>query len=422
MHQGFVLTRRGVLRLAAAGTVSLAPGIGGAARMRFVVVGGGFGGAAAARAARDLAPTAEVVLYTDQDRYWMCPGSNGVVAGLYGLDRVAVSFDGLREIGVDVRVGSVTGIDAATRTVIDADGNRTVYDKLFLAPGIAFDYGDIEGLSEADIEQIPHAWKAGPQTALLAAQIQAMPDNGLFVMSMPRAPYRCPPAPAERACLVAHYLKTHKPGAKVLVLDAKDEFPFQDLFFEAWEMLYPGIVEYRSVADDGLIRAVDPNTKTVHTDFGEETADVLNVIPPQIAGPIAKACGAADASGWCPVEPGSFASTLLDHVYVIGDAALVDALPKAGSTAASQARLAVATAVAELTGKDLPPRTWIANCYSMAAPDYGIRLGASYALEDGHVVRTATDFSETGAPMQTRNEDAAFAEGWLDSVRREIWG
>lgn len=423
-NNGF--TRRGALRLAMggaiAGTAALTPHIAGAAKLRFVVVGGGFGGAAAARAARNLAPEAEVILYTDQPQYWMCPGSNGVVAGLYGLDRVAVSYDGLRAVGVDVRISKVTGIDAAVRTLTDETGGTVRYDKLFLSPGIAFDYGDIEGMSEADIERVPHAWKAGPQSTLLASQLAAMPDGGLFVMSMPRAPYRCPPAPAERACLVAHYLKTHKPGAKILVLDAKDEFPFQELFFEAWETLYPGLIEYRSVADDGVVRGVDPATLTVRTDFGEETADVLNIIPPQIAGPIAHACGAADESGWCPVEPGSFASTLLDHVYVIGDAALVDALPKAGSTAASQAWLAVATAVAELEGRPMPARTWVANCYSLAAPDYGVRLGASYALQDGHVVRTATDFSVTGASMETRREDAAFAEGWLDTVRREIWG
>lgn len=390
--------------------------------MRFVIIGGGFGGAAAARMAKSIAPSASVILYTDQAQYWMCPGSNGVLAGMYGLDRVAVGFDGLKAAGVDVRVTRITNIDANTHVVTDTDGNKVRYDRLFLSPGVSFDYTEIDGLSEADAEKVPHAWKAGPQTTLLAKQLAAMPDDGLFVMTMPRAPYRCPPAPAERACLVAHYLKTHKSGARVLILDAKDEFPFQELFFEAWETLYPDMIEYRNVADDGVVRAVDPATLMVETDFDGVQADVLNVIPPQVAGKIAKECGATDASGWCPVDPATFKSTLLDDVYVVGDAALVDALPKAGSTAASQARLAVATAIAEMTGTDAPPKTWVANCYSLAAPDYGIRLGARYVFQDDHVVRTETDFSELAQDRAARIADAEFAENWLHTVKAEIWG
>jgi len=416
------LTRRSALQLGAACALTMAPGIVGAAPARIVVIGGGFGGAAAARNAKSLLPTAEVILYTDQERYWMCPGSNGVLAGLHGLDRVAVSYDGLRRAGIEVRIGKVTAVDAGAHSIKDETGNTVRYDKLFLSPGIDFDYSDIEGMSARHIDKVPHAWKAGPQTTLLASQLAAMPEGGLFVMSMPRAPYRCPPAPAERACLVAHYLAQHNPTAKVLVLDAKDEFPFQDLFVEAWEKLYPGMIEYRSVANDGVVRAVDPDTLTVQMDFDEVTADVLNIIPPQLAGKIARDCGAADESGWCPVEPGSFASTLLPDVFVIGDASLVDALPKAGSTANSQASLAVATAVAQLTGVDHTLKSWVANCYSLAAPDYGIRLGASYALRDDRVVQTATDFSVTGADADTRKWDADFAGAWLDQIRLEVWG
>lgn len=400
----------------------LAPGVGSAASVRLIVVGGGFGGATAARTAKSLLPNAEVVLYTDQARYWMCPGSNGVIAGLHGLDRIAVTYDGLRAAGIDVRIGKVTAIDADTRRITDAFGNKVRYDKLFLSPGIDFDYSEIEGMSVGDIEKVPHAWRAGAQTELLAAQVASMREGGLFVLSMPRAPYRCPPGPAERASMVAHYLKQHNPTAKILVLDAKDEFPFQDLFFEAWGTLYPGMIEYRSVANDGVVRAVDPNTLSVQTDFGEVTADVLNIIPPQVAGSIAHDCGATDESGWCPVDPGSAASTLLPDVFVIGDASLVDTLPKAGSTATSQADLAVATAVSQLTGVDHVQKSWFANCYSLAAPDYGIRLGASYALEESRVIMTSTDFSVPGADADTRRWDAEFAGAWLDQVRLEIWG
>ena len=241
-------------------------------------------------------------------------------------------------------------------------------------------------------------------------------------MSMPRAPYRCPPAPAERACLIAHYLKQNKPGARLLILDAKDSFPFLDLFTEAWDTLYSDIIEYRAIADDGAVREVDPESLTAYTDFDEIKADVLNVIPPQTAGRIAMDAGATDDTGWCPINIKTFESTLLKDVYVIGDSALTDALPKAGSTAASQARVAVDSAVADLTDTTAPPPSWIANCYSQVAPDYGLRLGASYHFEDDHVVRNETDFSVLGADADTREADARYAEVWLEQIKSEIWG
>ncbi|MEX0694019.1 MAG: FAD/NAD(P)-binding oxidoreductase, partial [Rhodospirillales bacterium] len=276
-------------------------------RAHIVVVGGGFGGAAAARTARLKMPEARITLLIDQPRYWMCPGSNSVIAGHHDLAAIEVGYDGLTALGIAVERDPAQGIDPARRTIRTENGRTLRYDKLILSPGIAFDYDSIDGISHVTTERVPHAWKAGPQTDLLKRQLQAMPDGGLFVMTMPPSPYRCPPAPAERACLVAHYLKMHKPRAKVLILDAKDEFPFQDLFTEAWDGLYADIIEYRSIAEDGVVREVDPATLTAFTDFGSEKADVLNVIPPQTAARIAIDCGAADASGWCPVDITSFA-------------------------------------------------------------------------------------------------------------------
>jgi sulfide dehydrogenase [flavocytochrome c] flavoprotein subunit len=392
------------------------------AQARIVIIGGGFGGAAAARAARAMLPAAQITLLTDQAKFWMCPGSNSVIAGYTDLASIEVDYSVLKAHGIAVELDPATGIDADTRTVTTAAGRKLVYDKLIMSPGVAFNYDSIEGISLDTIERVPHAWKAGPQTALLRDKLQAIPDGGLFVMTMPPSPYRCPPAPAERACLVADYLKRNKPGARLLILDAKDEFPFQDLFSEAWDLLYPDIIEYRSIADDGIVREVDPETLTAFTDFGEIKADVLNVIPPQTAGRIAVTAGATDETGWCPVDIRTFASTLVPDIYVIGDAALADPLPKAGSTAASQAHVAVEAIAASLNGDPAPVPSWIANCYSLAAPDYGVRLGATYVYENDHVVRDSTNFSELGASADDHKLDAQYTEAWLQQIKREIWG
>jgi NADPH-dependent 2,4-dienoyl-CoA reductase/sulfur reductase-like enzyme len=421
-------TRRNMLLGSAAFIAAASPALSGGtqaitgAHVRIVIVGGGFGGAAAARAARAMLPKADVTLLIDQPRFWMCPGSNSVIAGYTELSSVEVGYERLKALGVTVDLDPATGIDANAHSVTTASGRTLKYDKLILSPGVAFDYGPIDGISTETVDRVPHAWKAGPQTALLRRQLQAMPDDGLFVMTMPPAPYRCPPAPAERACLIADYLKHNKPGARLLILDAKDEFPFQDLFSEAWNLLYPDIIEYRSIADDGVVREVDPDTLTAFTDFAEIKADVLNVIPPQTAGHIATDAGAADETGWCPVDIRTFASTRLDDVYVIGDAALADPLPKAGSTAASQAHVAIEAIAASLNGDPPPVPSWIANCYSLAAPDYGVRLGATYVYEDDHVVRDSTNFSELGADAADRQTDADYTEAWLQQIKHEIWG
>ena len=417
------LSRRRALQIgAAAGALIAAPAYLHAAPARIVIIGGGFGGAAAARAAKAQMPNAEVVLLSDQKCFWMCPGSNAVIAGMQDIGSIEVGYDAVIKRGIDVRFTRANAIDADKHHVMTADGQTIRYDKLIMSPGVALNYSGIEGINEMTVDRVPHAWKAGPQTTLLADQLATIPDGGLFVLSMPRAPYRCPPAPAERACLVAHYLKHNKPGARLLILDAKDSFPFQDLFTEAWDTLYSDIIEYRAIADDGAVREVDPETLTAFTDFDEIKADVLNVIPPQTAGQIAIDAGATDDTGWCPIDIKTFESSLLKDVYVIGDSALTEALPKAGSTAASQARVAVNSAVADLTGTTAQRPSWIANCYSQAAPDYGLRLGASYHLEDGHVVRNGTDFSVLGADADTRESDARYAEVWLEQIKSEIWG
>ena len=193
--------------------------------------------------------------------------------------------------------------------------------------------------------KMPHAWKAGEQTMLLRRQIEAMDDGGVVVLAVPAAPLRCPPAPYERACLIAHYLKSKKPRSKILILDAKDGFSQQRLFENAWKELYPGMIERIALSQGGRVTSVDPATNTIVTDFGNYTATVANVIPPHKAGRIAEIAGAADKTGWCPIDPVTFASKLVPDIHVIGDAAIAGGIPKSASAASAQGKACAAAIV-----------------------------------------------------------------------------
>ena len=227
-----------------------------------------------------------------------------------------------------------------------SNGARLNYDRLVLAPGIDLRWDGLPGYTEAAAERMPHAWKAGEQTLLLRRQLEAMEDGGLVVISAPANPYRCPPGPYERASLIAHYLKTKKPKSKLIILDAKDAFSKQRLFQNAWKELYPGMIEWVSLSSGGKVTSVEPASMTLVTDFAKHKAAVANVIPPQKAGRIAEVAGVADRSGWCPINPVTFESTLQPNIHVIGDACIAGAMPKSAFAANSQAKVCAA-AVAE---------------------------------------------------------------------------
>ncbi len=254
---------------------------------RVVVIGGGFGGASCARALKLAEPKLQVTL-VEQDRTFVaCPFSNNVIAGLRSIEAQQFGYDKVASTGVTVAIQAATAVDAAARTVRLADGTTLSYDRLVLSPGVDLRFDALSGYDEAAAQKMPHAWKAGEQTLLLRRQLEAMDDGGLVVIAAPANPYRCPPGPYERACLIAHYLKTKKPRSKLLILDAKDTFSKQRLFQNAWKELYPGMVEWVSLSQGGKVNAVDPATNTLITDFGNHTAKVANVIPPQRAGRIA---------------------------------------------------------------------------------------------------------------------------------------
>jgi len=297
-------TRRDVARGLAASAASLAlpcPSFAqGAARV--VVIGGGFGGAGCARALRQVDPKLQVTLIEPKTFYFACPFSNEAIAGLREFEAQQFRYDRIAAEGVTVVAQTAVKVDAHARTVGLADGTSLGYDRLVLSPGIGLRFDALPGYDEAAATKMPHAWIAGEQTLLLRRQLEAMDDGGTVVLAVPAAPLRCPPAPYERASLIAHYLKTKKPRSKILILDAKDGFSQQRLFEQAWKELYPDMIERIALSQGGRVTSVEPATNGIVTDFGNYTADVANVIPPQKAGRIAEIAGAADLRR-CRGEP-----------------------------------------------------------------------------------------------------------------------
>jgi len=257
---------RGIASVAAASALPR-PSFAQGAR-RIVVIGGGFAGASCARALRQLDPKLQVTLVEPNQVFTACPFSNEVIAGLRELPAQQFTYDRIAAAGVTVVAQAAAKIDPQARRVTLADGNSLPYDRLVLAPGIDLRFDALPGYDEAAAAKMPHAWKAGEQTTLLRKQIEAMADGGTFVLAVPAAPLRCPPAPYERASLIAHYLKNKKPRSKILILDAKDGFSQQKLFEAAWKELYPGMIERIALSQGGRVTSVDATTNTIVTDFG----------------------------------------------------------------------------------------------------------------------------------------------------------
>jgi NADPH-dependent 2,4-dienoyl-CoA reductase/sulfur reductase-like enzyme len=251
-----------------------------------------------------------------------------------------------------------------------------------------------------------------------------MEDGGTVVIVAPANPFRCPPGPYERASLIAHYLKTKKPKSKVIILDAKDAFSKQRLFLNAWAALYPDHLEWVSLSKGGKVNAVDAATKTLKTDFADHKADVANVIPPQKAGAIAQSAGVADRSGWCPVDPVTFESKLVPNIHVLGDAAIMGAMPKSAFSANAQAKVCAAAVADLLAGKTPPEPRLINTCYSLVAPDYGITVAGVYKPANGVLadIEGAGGVSPIDAPRENRALEAQFAEGWFKTITSEVFG
>jgi NADPH-dependent 2,4-dienoyl-CoA reductase/sulfur reductase-like enzyme len=257
---------------------------------------------------------------------------------------------------------------------------------------------------------------------LLRKQIEAMDDGGTVVLAVPAAPLRCPPAPYERASLIAHYLKNKKARSKILILDAKDGFSQQKLFEAAWKELYPGMIERIGLSQGGRVTSVEPATKTIITDFGNYTAQVASVIPPQKAGRIAEIAGVADNTGWCPIDPTSFASKLVPNIHVIGDAAIAGGIPKSASAAHAQGKACAAAIVNMLSGRSPETPRLTGACYNTVAPGYAFSLSGVYQPRDDQFAEVEVATSPVNAPREVRTREAEAADNWFRKITVDTFG
>jgi sulfide dehydrogenase [flavocytochrome c] flavoprotein subunit len=392
---------------------------------RVVVIGGGFGGATCAKYLRRADSQVEVTLVTPHRQFVTCPFSNAVIAGLGDLGSITHQYEALRQRhGVRLVQGTATGIDPTARRLSLDDGSALAYDRLVLSPGIEMRWGAIEGYDAAAGEVFPHAWEAGPQTLLLRRQLEAMPDGGLVLIAVPAEPYRCPPGPYERASLIAHYLKTHKPRSKLLILDAKNAFSKQELFRAAWERLYPGLIEWIPQSQSGRVVRVDAKAGTVSTDFDDYKPAVANIIPPQQAAGIARMAGLDGGQGWCPVRAGSFESTVHAGIHIIGDAAIANPMPKSAFSANNQAKACAAAVRASLRGQEVAPSALMNTCYSLVAPDYGISIAAVYRVVNDKLVTVegSSGVSPLDTPAEIRAQEAEYARSWYANITADTFG
>jgi len=421
------ITRRGFLRITGAGVgLGLLGGIGsgGCAALipgavaprtgrRVIVIGGGWGGATVAKYVRLGDSSIEVILLEPDRSFVSCPLSNLVLSGVRSIKSLTMGYDGLRRHGVKVMHQEALAIEPDRMRVRVGEGYLE-YDRLVVAPGVEFQWEQVEGLPEVK-ETVLHAWKAGPQTVQLARQIQAMPDGGVFVLSVPPAAYRCPPGPYERACQVAWYLQRHKPRAKLIVLDANQNIISKPTLFRAAWRAYPNL-EYR--ASSKVVR-VDPSAREVTTDFGDRVRyDVLNLIPPQRAGTIAVQ---ADLTGpdkrWCEVDHLTYESVNHRDIHVIGDSTIGIPAPKSGTVANSMGKICASAVVHLLTGKPVPPMAPVNVCYSWVSDTEAMAVINSYRIENGKVVQIEQKLTPGHSTATGQN-----ALGWAISIWNDILG
>jgi len=427
--------RRNFLKQLAASSFFLASGIPKltyGAQKRVVIIGGGTGGATAAKYLLRNDASIQVILIEKNASYLTCYMSNEVLGGERELESLRFHYDTLEARGVTVVQDEVIAIEADTQQVRTQSGQTYQYDRCIVSPGIDFRFDTIAGYDAAIADtRIPHAWKAGQQTLDLRAQLEAMDNGGTVVIAAPPNPYRCPPAPYERASQIAHYLKQHKPHSKVIILDPKTSFAKQAQFEEAWTALYgynstDSMIEWHSGTEDAGVIAVDVSNKTVTTAFGDHySADVLNIIPAQKAGSIAFSADLTDDTGWCPINRQTFESERHANIHVIGDACSANALPKSGYAANSEAKVCAAAVAALLNGQQVASPSFSNGCYSVVGTDYAISILAIYRLsDDGKSIDKIPDSGGTSALNASAEQHKLalqYAHSWYKNFTNDVF-
>ena len=414
---------------AAAAAVSLLPGCVTAPAPqrktagRVVVVGGGYGGATAAKYLRLWSGgTIEVVLVEREAEFVSCPASNLIIGGTRTLPDITRSYAKLADYGVQVIHDEAARVDAERKTVSLKHGADLPYDRLVLSPAVDLMFGEIDGYDADARKTVLTAWKAGPETVALRRQLESMRDGGVFVITVPLAPFRCPPGPYERACQAAFYFKQAKPRSKVLVLDANEDLVSKPALFKAaWSELYKGFIEYSNNTE---VRGLDARTMAVKTDFDTIRGDVLNVLPPMRAADIAREAGLmTGGTRWCGVDWLSMESLAHQGIHVLGDATLsAPAMHKSGHMANNHAKLAAAAIIELLNGREPDPQPVIANtCYSYVDDKEAIRVTSVHRFDPEKKTMVVVPGSAGVSPARSELE-GAYARAWAQNIWSDMLG
>ena len=419
------LNRRTFLGTGAAAAATLsAPAVlaDGHGKPRVVVVGGGAGGATAARyIAKDSKGAIDVTLVEPTRTYYTCFFSNLYIGGFQEMKDLGHSYGNLAASGINVIHDWAVAVDRAGKTVTLAGGATLPYDKLILSPGIDFVDDAVPGWSVAAQNKMPHAYKAGSQTELLKSQIMAMPEGGTFAMVAPPNPYRCPPGPYERVSMVAHALKQANPTAKIIVADPKPKFSKMGLFQEGWANHYEGMVDWIGEEFGGGNVEVNPDSMTLTIDGEETKVDVCNVIPAMKAGRIADMAEVTDGN-WAPVNAADMSTKADPDVHVLGDAAAQGDMPKSGFAANSQAKVCAMAVRGALTGSKVFPAKFTNTCWSLIDTDDGVKVGATYEATEEKIAKVDGFISQTGEDAATRKATYEESVGWYAGITSDMFG
>ena len=395
-----------------------------ARRAKVVVVGGGFGGATAAKYVKKWAPQIDVTLIEKNTSFYSCPMSNRVLSGVWGMGEITGNYNNLKiKRGIKVVHDEAVDVQVSKRLIKLKNSTSSVpYDRLIISPGVDFSYDGLPGMLKGSaISQIPHAWKAGQQTMILRKQLEKMDNGGTVIITVPRSPYRCPPGPYERACQIGYFLSKFKPKSKLIVLDANENIQSKKaLFHRAWSERYQDIIEYHPMTN---VVDVDAPKKILKLDFEDIKGDVLNVIPPQRAGYLARRIGLLrENENWCDVDFRSYESKVIPNIHVIGDAVMASPkMPKSGHMANQHAKVCAAAVCAMLTGNPISQNPMLSNtCYSFVSDEEAIHVAAVYKyISSERSMRIIRGSSGTSAANVA---ESLHAEAWAKNIWFDMLG